>query len=78
MNSIAYARKQMVEDQKINELKYPGNIGLMEISSFYMKAKKNGDTSLISKVEALIKIKNNEKAWTIILNYLGVTLEPIQ
>lgn len=43
MNSIAYARKQMIA-----ELNYEGNIGLMEISQFYINAKKTM-TTLSSK-----------------------------
>jgi C-terminal processing protease CtpA/Prc len=80
MNSIAYARKRMIEEtnQKINELNYPGNIGLLEISNFYMKAKKNKDLSLINKVEEYIKKNENKKAWEIILDYLGVTLQDIK
>lgn len=78
MNSIGYARQKMLESKQLDELNYEGNIGLMEVSQFYVKAKKNNDHSLIKKVEDLISSKNNAKAWKIILDYLGVSLSPIK
>jgi hypothetical protein len=77
MNSIAFARKNMLE-QQIKELKYEGNIGLMEISKFYLAAKKKGHLSKIHHVESLIKDNKTQEAWKIILDYIGETLEKIK
>jgi hypothetical protein len=72
MNPIISARIKMKE---IEEASYDGNIGLMEVAQFYMKAKEKGDHSLIARVDRLIKENKIKKAWTIILDYVGVKLK---
>jgi hypothetical protein len=76
MNSIAFARKKMLENkEQISELKYEGNIGLAEVMNFYLKAKKNRQFDLITKVENLISNNKTKDAWKIILDYIGASLE---
>ena len=57
----------------LNEASYKGNIGIMELSRFFEKSKKN-DPKLYEKVKKLISDGDSKEVWRIIQDYLNVKL----
>ena len=47
---------------RINELSYPGNIGMMEVAAFYAKASPEQK----NQFERLVAMGNNKEAWQLI------------
>jgi|TARA_B110000240_G_scaffold126906_1_gene141230 hypothetical protein len=62
-------------EQGTNEMaSYSGNVGIIELVQFYSKAKENGDTELLSKVQELINAGEDKQVWAIVQKYTGTTL----
>lgn len=58
----------------LGEMNYEGNIGIMELVSFYERTRKNNDKFILNQVDDLIRRKQVKKAWKIIQDYLGLKL----
>lgn len=69
--SILLERRQ---EMLLGEMNYVGNIGIMELVSFYEQTRKNNDSFTLKQVDDLIKRNKTTKAWKIIQDYLGIKL----
>lgn len=61
---------KLEELKKLDEASYPGNIGMMEMFTFYQKATEEQK----NKMKQLLSKKKFEEAWEFLQNVTGVKL----
>lgn len=74
MNQFETILLERRQEMLLGEMNYPGNIGIMELVSFYEIVRKNNDNFVLKQVDDLIRRNKTTKAWKIIQDYLGVKL----
>jgi len=71
------AEEQDSANSYTQEAAYEGNVGIMELMSFFSKAKDN-NPELVSKVKQLIKQKKDAEVWKIIQHYTNTKLKGVE